>query len=122
MLTQSEPTAVDHLGIDFGENTLFAPHHDRGDCDSGVGGIDLPTNAQGDLILGETAVRPPDELREDDLETLSGADALGTKLNLAKVYIDMGDSDGALSKLKEVLQEGDENQRREAEELIKKIP
>lgn len=33
----------------------------------------------------------------------------------------MGDSDGALSTLKEVLQEGDDDQRRQARELVKKI-
>ena len=41
-----------------------------------------------------------------------------TKLDLAKAYIDMGDIDGARSTLEEVMQEGSDEQKREAEELL----
>jgi pilus assembly protein FimV len=43
---------------------------------------------------------------------------VGTKLDLARAYIDMGDPEGARSILEEVLDEGDPNQRREAQSLI----
>jgi FimV-like protein len=43
----------------------------------------------------------------NDLQGLSSDSELGTKLDLAKAYIDMGDSNGALSALEEVLKEGD---------------
>ncbi len=43
---------------------------------------------------------------------------VGTKLDLARAYIDMGDPEGARSILEEVLDEGDSNQRREAQGLI----
>jgi pilus assembly protein FimV len=43
---------------------------------------------------------------------------VGTKLDLARAYIDMGDPEGARSILEEVLEEGDSNQRREAQGLI----
>ena len=43
---------------------------------------------------------------------------VGTKLDLARAYIDMGDPEGARSILEEVLDEGDNNQRREAQGLI----
>jgi pilus assembly protein FimV len=43
---------------------------------------------------------------------------IGTKLDLARAYIDMGDPEGARSILEEVLDEGDPNQRREAQGLI----
>jgi pilus assembly protein FimV len=43
---------------------------------------------------------------------------VGTKLDLARAYIDMGDPEGARSILEEVLDEGDTNQRREAQGLI----
>jgi pilus assembly protein FimV len=43
---------------------------------------------------------------------------VGTKLDLARAYIDMGDPEGARSILEEVLDEGDPNQRREAQGLI----
>ncbi len=43
---------------------------------------------------------------------------VGTKLDLARAYIDMGDPEGARSILEEVLGEGDSSQRREAQGLI----
>jgi pilus assembly protein FimV len=43
---------------------------------------------------------------------------VGTKLDLARAYIDMGDPEGARSILQEVLDEGDSNQKREAQGLI----
>lgn len=43
---------------------------------------------------------------------------VGTKLDLARAYIDMGDPEGARSILEEVLSEGDPSQRQEAEGLI----
>jgi pilus assembly protein FimV len=43
---------------------------------------------------------------------------VGTKLDLARAYIDMGDPEGARSILEEVLEEGDGTQRREAQGLI----
>lgn len=45
-------------------------------------------------------------------------DAVGTKLDLAKAYMDMGDPDGARSMLEEVVAEGSDAQRAEAQRLI----
>ena len=45
---------------------------------------------------------------------------VGTKLDLARAYIDMGDVDGARGTLEEVLMEGNDAQRKEAEELLLK--
>jgi pilus assembly protein FimV len=47
---------------------------------------------------------------------------VGTKLDLARAYMDMGDPEGARSILDEVLQEGNPNQRQEAERLIASLP
>ena len=43
---------------------------------------------------------------------------VGMKLDLARAYIDMGDSEGARSLLEEVVEEGDNNQQQEAKSLI----
>ena len=43
---------------------------------------------------------------------------VGTKLDLARAYIDMGDPEGAKSILGEVIDEGDEAQRQEAQRLL----
>jgi pilus assembly protein FimV len=46
---------------------------------------------------------------------------VGTKLDLARAYIDMGDPDGARSILNEVLEEGDPGQRQEARQLLAEL-
>jgi len=47
---------------------------------------------------------------------------VGTKLDLARAYIDMGDPEGARSILDEVLKEGNPTQRKEAERLLAGLP
>ena len=61
------------------------------------------------------------DLDDDTIGSESSADEVSTKLDLAKAYLDMGDHDGASSTLEEVIAEGDEDQRREAEELLDQI-
>jgi pilus assembly protein FimV len=61
------------------------------------------------------------DLTERDLEPVTMSE-VGTKLDLARAYMDMGDPDGARSILREVLQEGSANQRQEAQRLIDSIP
>jgi pilus assembly protein FimV len=46
---------------------------------------------------------------------------VGTKLDLARAYIDMGDPDGAKSILGEVMEEGTAQQKQEAQELMKHL-
>ena len=48
-------------------------------------------------------------------------DETATKLDLAKAYIDMGDSEGARSILDEVLAEGNEDQKKQAAQLASQI-
>ncbi len=47
-------------------------------------------------------------------------DEIATKLDLARAYVDMGDSEGAKEILKEVIAEGNESQKMEAQALIDK--
>jgi pilus assembly protein FimV len=54
-------------------------------------------------------------------EFFTGEDAIGTKLDLAKAYLDMGDPDGARSMLEEVLIEGNDGQKLEARKLMADI-
>jgi len=56
---------------------------------------------------------------DDDSEVIEETQ-IETKLDLARAYIDMGDIEGARSTLEEVLQEGSEEQKREAEDLLHK--
>jgi len=47
---------------------------------------------------------------------------IGTKLDLARAYVDMGDPEGARSILEEVLSEGSDAQKREADRLMASLP
>lgn len=55
------------------------------------------------------------------LDTSDGGDEVGTKLDLARAYIDMGDPDGARSILDEVMEEGNDGQKQEAQQLMTQI-
>ena len=72
-----------------------------------------PTLVEDDLPSEEMPVM------EEDLA--AAEDEVSTKLDLAKAYIDMGDADGARSTLEEVINEGSEEQRDEAQELMRQI-
>ncbi|MEZ5539907.1 MAG: FimV/HubP family polar landmark protein [Pseudomonadales bacterium] len=58
---------------------------------------------------------------DEELDFLSDADEAATKLDLARAYIDMGDKDGARDILAEVLDEGRDDQKREAQALLDSI-
>ncbi|MCR8921717.1 hypothetical protein NO559_02965 [Dasania sp. GY-MA-18] len=57
----------------------------------------------------------------DEFDFLSDTDEVATKLDLARAYIDMGDTDGAKDILDEVVQEGSEEQKQEANALLERV-
>lgn len=59
-----------------------------------------------------------DDFLDLDFGSLGESDAVGTKLDLARAYIDMGDPEGARSMLEEVIAEGNSGQRADAEKLM----
>lgn len=67
---------------------------------------DVPTNE----AMGESM--------EDEFDFLSGTDECATKLDLARAYIDMGDEEGARDILAEVVEEGDEQQKQDARDML----
>ncbi|MBP6514813.1 MAG: hypothetical protein KA224_06505 [Steroidobacteraceae bacterium] len=62
-----------------------------------------------------------EELASSDLEPVTMSE-VGTKLDLARAYVDMGDPDGARSILQEVLAEGTNSQKAEAQRLLDGLP
>lgn len=58
---------------------------------------------------------------EPEFDFLSGTDEAATKLDLARAYIEMGDSDGARDILDEVVSEGDDGQKTEAREMLSRL-
>jgi pilus assembly protein FimV len=58
---------------------------------------------------------------DDDFDFLSGTDEAATKLDLARAYMEMGDVDGARDILEEVTLEGNDEQKAEAQDLLKNL-
>lgn len=58
------------------------------------------------------------ELEDHEPDLLNDVDEVGTKLDLARAYIDMGDPEGARAILEEVVNEGNEHQVQEANGLL----
>lgn len=79
--------------------------------------LDMPSDEP--RFTAEDAAREPvDDL---DFDFFSGTDEVATKLDLARAYIDMGDQDGARDILDEVVKDGDDTQRLEAQDLLSRL-
>ena len=63
-----------------------------------------------------TAMQTATDLKE--LASSSLAEEVGTKLDLAKAFVDMGDSDAAKETLQEVIKEGDDSQIKAAKDIM----
>lgn len=90
--------------------------------------FELPDSS--DLDLAESSVSEADSdsdesadinLDEDDLDLLSDLDENATKLDLARAYLEMGDASGAKEILQEVLAEGNDTQKQDAEAMLGQI-
>ncbi|MGE3666538.1 MAG: FimV/HubP family polar landmark protein, partial [Steroidobacteraceae bacterium] len=106
-------TGVD---VDFSATDAFGATRDGG-LDLDVGGA----AADNEGAFAATQKIGPEDLALPDLEPVTMSE-VGTKLDLARAYMDMGDPDGARSILKEVLQEGSVSQKQEAQRLIDTLP
>jgi pilus assembly protein FimV len=107
----SRLAAIDRDNLDFPvEPTQQQPQVGRKvDLDLGGGNLDdLPGS-------------PTEELAMPDLEPVTLSE-VGTKLDLARAYVDMGDPDGARNILNEVLSEGSASQKQEAQRLLESLP
>jgi len=96
----------------------------RVDLDVGeaLNGTEAPTNKLQAIssTTRTTKIKAEDPaLPEMEPVTMS---EVGTKLDLARAYMDMGDPEGARSILEEVVQEGSTSQKQEAQRLIETLP
>ncbi len=82
------------------------------DLDLDLGSMDAPNL--------DTEESPMDDM-DDDFDFLAGSDETSTKLDLARAYIDMDDKDGAKDILEEVVQEGSDEQKQKAQELLEQM-
>ncbi len=118
-----------NLDFEVGEKTVETPamSGNGGRAPSVDHGFDLDSEtaitkgpAIGDTMIGNTMV-VADDLTLPPLEPVTMSE-VGTKLDLARAYVDMGDPDGARNILQEVLQEGSMSQKQEAQRLLDSIP
>ena len=79
-----------------------------------------PTPAAGDHSI-EFNLDELDLSKPSGSGHISSGDEIGTKLDLARVYADMGDNEAARGLLNEVLSTGNVAQKEEAEALIKRL-
>jgi len=122
----------EEVSLSMGDDDEFAalredtPDNNQSDLDISIGteagftdDSDLGLSF-GDEAAGGVAVAP--EVEEVGVDGAADQwDEAATKLDLAKAYIDMGDSEGARSILEEVAVEGNEDQKRQANDLASQI-
>ena len=108
-------TAAEEPVVDLDFNLDMGTEADSADS----GGLDF------DLNIGGSEDDAGIDLNLDASDTadadFGGGDEVGTKLDLAKAYIDMGDPEGARSILDEVMDEGSSTQKEEAQSLLGQI-
>jgi pilus assembly protein FimV len=113
--TTSELEALTPDGLDLDLGSLGE--------ESPVNGIDLdvgtPSVTEGTFIQTQKIAAGDMALPELEPATMS---EVGTKLDLARAYMDMGDPEGARSILAEVLSEGSVSQKQEARRLMDTLP
>jgi pilus assembly protein FimV len=134
MGTEAEAAVTEDAGLDFNLDTDTkdtAAEEPAADLDlnldmettdsSDDGGLDFSLDFDSDSSGGEESL----DLNLDAADTadadIGGGDEVGTKLDLAKAYIDMGDPEGARSILDEVMEEGNSSQKEEAQSLLGQI-
>jgi len=140
----AEPTVMEEPITDFDEldegldeelETLNAGMDEVPDLEAEVPGEETKAEeeSEGDDTLFDQAIAdvPKTDLdfnipeidpdSDDDLGFLSDSDETATKLDLARAYIDMGDAEGAKDILDEIMKEGNDQQKHEAESLLAKV-
>jgi pilus assembly protein FimV len=95
-------------------------HHAHGGNGSGLD-LDVGTATVPDAAFTATQKLASDDLALPDLEPVTMSE-VGTKLDLARAYMDMGDPEGARNILEEVMHEGSVAQKQEAQRLIESLP
>jgi pilus assembly protein FimV len=115
-LTTLRPSA----GLDF---EVGEPEETPKRTNGSAGGVDLDvgTATVPDAAFAATQRLQSEDLALPDLEPVTMSE-VGTKLDLARAYMDMGDPEGARNILEEVLTEGSVAQKQEAERLIAALP
>jgi pilus assembly protein FimV len=115
----SRLSALDAGSVDY---ELAAEQTENAHAANGAGiDLDVGTATVPDAAFTATQKLSADDLALPDLEPVTLSE-VGTKLDLARAYMDMGDPEGARNILEEVMHEGSAAQRQEAERLMESLP
>ena len=116
--TVDQPRAVEDV---FSTEVFEASQRNKQvDLDVGDSMNGADTALTNSLNIQTNKLKPLD-LAIPELEPVTMSE-VGTKLDLARAYMDMGDPEGARSILEEVVQEGSASQKQEASRLIESLP
>jgi pilus assembly protein FimV len=116
--TVDQPRAVEDV---FSTEVFEASQRSKQvDLDVGESMNGADSAATNSLKIQTNKLQPLD-LAIPELEPVTMSE-VGTKLDLARAYMDMGDPEGARSILEEVVQEGSASQKQEASRLIESLP
>jgi FimV-like protein len=109
--------AAETTGVDLDVGAATGMHAANG----GSLDLDVGTATMPDTAFAATQRLSSEDLALPDLEPVTMSE-VGTKLDLARAYMDMGDPDGARNILEEVLAEGSAAQKQEAQRLMESLP
>jgi pilus assembly protein FimV len=116
---------IDFGGEDFVEPTDVIESIEEADDSTTLDDGDKDqtgTFAPGDFEQPTAAVDPVSDIEDiSDLMLPDDVDEVSTKLDLARAFIDMGDTEGARGSLEEVMSEGNDEQKAEAKSLLEQI-
>jgi pilus assembly protein FimV len=108
---------------DLDMDSMHHQDHSLDDAVSEMPDSDLPDSIEYSLDEAGDIAAIEDVSDEEDASEglLSTTDEVTTKLDLARAYLDMGDPEGARSILDEVMEEGNDDQKNEAEALMSNL-
>ncbi len=130
---EEEPDDDEDISIiDFGGDDFVEPTDVVESLDEASLAFDVDMEDEEDVKTGTfapgdfdepTAATPSIDDIDDigDLMLPDDVDEVSTKLDLARAFIDMGDTEGARGSLEEVISEGNEEQKAEAKSLLAQI-
>ena len=108
------------LDFDFNDEDAPSPQYVTNGSGSPVD-LDVGTVTVPDTAFTATQKLSSEDLALPDMEPVTMSE-VGTKLDLARAYMDMGDPEGARNILEEVLTEGSVAQKQEASRLLESLP
>jgi pilus assembly protein FimV len=106
--------------FDHDEPLAFEPHSEHAQESNELADLEFEREF-GKHINTEPAVAHNGAEAVERHASLLDEDTIGTRLDLARAYLDMGDPEGARSMLDEVLAEGNATQKEEARKLLAEL-